>query len=114
MVPVSPGTPGAARRDRVFLALADPTRRRILDLLREGDHPVHALSRPFDMSRPAVSQHLRVLRDAGLVAVRREGREQRYRLRASALREAYDWLAHYERFWKGRLEALGEHLEKKR
>jgi DNA-binding transcriptional ArsR family regulator len=114
MSPAAAGITGAARRDRVFLALADPTRRRILDLLREGDHPVHALARPFDMSRPAVSQHLRILKDAGLVAMRREGREQRYRLRARALREAYDWLAHYEKFWRGRLEALGEHLERKR
>ena len=67
---------------------------------------------PFAISRPAVSQHLRILRDAGLVSVRREGREQIYSLRATPIREVYDWAEHYQRFWPDRLSALGKHLDR--
>jgi len=96
----------------VFHAIGDPTRRRLLDALGRGARPVNELARPFAMSRPAVSQHLRILRDAGLVTTRRSGRERYYRLRAARLREVYDWVAHYERFWKKGLEALGEYLNR--
>ena len=65
----------------------------------------------FDTSRPAISQHLRILLDAGLVTERREGRERRYRLRPERLQEVEGWLQQYERFWRRRLGALGEYLE---
>jgi DNA-binding transcriptional ArsR family regulator len=97
-------------RPEVFTAIAHPVRRRILDLLAEGDGPVHAIASQFDVSRPAISQHLRVLLDAGLVAEQRHGRERRYRLVPEELAEIYDWLAHYQRFWKGRLQRLAEEL----
>ena len=69
-----------------------------------------ALAEPFSMSRPAISQHLRILRDAGLVVEHRVGRERRYQLRASGLREVSEWVSQYDRFWQGRLGALGEYL----
>ena len=95
----------------VFLAIADPTRRGILDLLGAGEQPVGYLAQQFDVTLSAISQHIRVLREVGLVAVRRVGRERRYRLNAEPLKEVSDWVQHYARFWQGRLDALGEHLE---
>ena len=95
----------------VFSAIGEPTRRRLLDLLGRGEQPVNRLAQPFRMTRPAISQHLRVLRHAGLVTVRRVGRERRYRLRAKPLEEVYDWVAHYERFWRKKLKALGKYLD---
>ena len=108
--------PNAKRAQRrwgggdVFVALADPTRRRIMDLLSDGDKPVHELTGTFDVSRPAISQHLRVLREANLVRERRVGRERHYQLRAAALREVAQWIARYDRFWDERLSALGQRL----
>ena len=93
-------------RPEVFTAISHPARRRILDLLAEEDQPVNAIASNFAMSRPAVSQHLRVLLDAGLVSERRHGRERRYRLVPEELAQIYDWLAHYQRFWKDRLQNL--------
>ena len=104
----------AARRPLradVFSAIGEPTRRRLLDLLGRGEQAVNRLDQPFRMTRPAISQHLRVLRHAGLVSVRRVGRERRYRLRAQPLEEVYDWVAHYERFWRKKLKALGKYLD---
>src|SRR5262245_49199777 len=83
----------------VFGAISHPARRRMLDLLADGERPVKALAANFEMSRPAVSQHLRILLDAGLVTEQREGRERRYRLAPEQLAPVRDWLAHYERFW---------------
>jgi DNA-binding transcriptional ArsR family regulator len=97
--------------DAVFAALADRTRRDLLDLLRGGEHPVHALAAAFHVTRPAISQHLRVLRDAGLVAEARVGRERFYRLQADRLREVAAWLRYYETFWAEHLDALGAHLD---
>lgn len=94
----------------VYQAIADPTRRGILDLLAERDRPVAELAAPFAMSRPAISQHLRVLREAGLVADRKVGRQRLYRLQAGPLREIEAWLALYQRFWPRRLQALGDYL----
>jgi len=104
--------PGRPWRADVFHAVGDATRRRILVLLGEGERPVNALARPFRMTRPAVSQHLRVLRQAGLVGVRRAGRERYYRLRGERLREVYDWAAYFERFWTEKLKALGDYLDR--
>jgi DNA-binding transcriptional ArsR family regulator len=100
-----------ARRDAVFRALADPTRRAILDRLRRREHGVSALCEPFAMSQPAISQHLRVLADAGLIVARRSGRERLYALRAEPLRQVFDWLEHFQQFWTDKLDALGDYLE---
>ena len=94
-----------------FTAIAHPARRKILDLLAVGESSVIDLAKPFDMSRPAVSQHLRVLKDVGLVEVNRVGREQRYRLRSEPLETVYDWVAHYTKFWEEKLDNLGKYLE---
>jgi DNA-binding transcriptional ArsR family regulator len=96
----------------VFAALASPTRRELLRLLREqGPMPVQQLADHFEMQRPSVSEHLKVLRDAGLVGERRSGRQRYYQLEATPLREVFDWLAPYERFWRDRLTALRRVLD---
>ena len=96
----------------MFFAIADPTRRRLIDLLGAlPGQPVHALAEPFAMTRPAISQHLRILRDAGLVSEHRVGRERRYQLRAAPLREVSDWVRQYDRFWQHRLSRLGAYLD---
>ena len=96
----------------VFAAISHPARRRMLDLLVEADCPVNAIAANFDMSRPAVSQHLRILLEAGLVTERRYGRERRYHLTPERLSPVRDWLAHYERFWDDRFSRLKRHLER--
>lgn len=103
---------GVAASSDVFRAIADPTRRALLDLLREADRPVTELAARFRMSQPAISQHLRILREAGLVRPKRVGRRQVYRLYSTPLREVRDWTAHYEKFWKRKLHALGEYLDR--
>jgi DNA-binding transcriptional ArsR family regulator len=97
----------------VFYAIADPTRRRILDLLAKEDAPVKTLLPMFEMSQPAISQHLRVLRDVGLVAERRVGRERIYSVVAAELEMVADWAMQYERFWTKRLDRLGNYLDRK-
>jgi DNA-binding transcriptional ArsR family regulator len=93
--------------DHVFTALASPARRELLRLLLdEGAQPAGRLAERFDMSRPSVSEHLKVLKDAGLVAESRRGRERHYRLEAGPLMEIRDWLSPYERFWRERLAGL--------
>lgn len=99
------------RADTVFRAVADPTRRAVLELLRERDRSVSELAEPFRMTQPAVSQHLRVLRNAGLVRARKDGRRRVYRLEAARLREVYDWAEHFARFWPRKLDALGGYLD---
>jgi DNA-binding transcriptional ArsR family regulator len=101
-----------ATQPDVFDAIAHPVRRQILDLLAEGDLPVNAIAAHFGISRPAVSQHLRVLLDARLVAEQRHGRERRYRLIPNELATVAAWLAHYERFWHQHLRKLSDHLAK--
>jgi DNA-binding transcriptional ArsR family regulator len=97
----------------VFAAVGDPTRRAMLDMLRRGELGAGELARPFRISRPAISQHLKVLKGAGLVRVRRQGREQIYALCPEPLRDVYDWVEHYRAFWSSRLEALGAFLRQK-
>ena len=101
------------RKPDVFGAISHPARRRMLDLLVEADRSVNALAGHFQMSRPAVSQHLRVLLDAGLVTEERHGRQRRYHLVAERLRPVQEWLAQYERFWDDRLQRLQKLLAKK-
>lgn len=90
--------------------LAEPSRRRILDALRDGEQPVGALVDELAMSQPAVSKHLRVLRQAGLVAVRPEGQRRLYRLCPEPLIELDDWLEPFRRMWRGSLDRLEAHL----
>lgn len=102
----------ATLRKDVFRTIAHPTRRALLDRLqRQGEQAVHELCEPFGMSQPALSQHLRLLRETGLVEARKEGRHRLYRLSPDPLREVAEWLEPYARFWRDRLQALGEHLE---
>jgi len=95
----------------VFQAIADPTRRSLLQLLVDKEMPVNAISGHYPMSRTAVSKHLRVLAEAGLVKERKVGRETRYRLDPEPLRELKRWLAYYERFWENKLGALQRFVE---
>jgi DNA-binding transcriptional ArsR family regulator len=99
------------RLDRTFAALADPTRRAILSRLARGEATVGQLARPFDVSRPAVSKHLRVLERAGLVRRERAGRYRRCALEAGPMREAAEWVERYRKFWDGQLDALSRYLE---
>ena len=92
-------------------ALAEPHRRRILDVLRAGEQPVTVLVDALSLSQPAVSKHLRVLREAGLVAVRPAHRQRLYRVRPEPLREVDAWLAPYRALWADRLDALEAHLD---
>ncbi|MEU4834529.1 metalloregulator ArsR/SmtB family transcription factor [Streptosporangium sp. NPDC023615] len=94
-----------------YAALAEPHRRKILDLLREGERPAGELVKRLDLSQPGVSKHLKVLREAGLVAVRVEGKRRVYALRPEPLAEVDHWLEPYRAFWSRRLDALERHLE---
>jgi len=94
-----------------FVALSDPTRRAILSRLAKGEAAAGELARPFRISAPAISRHLRVLADAGLVERRVEARWRIYRLRAAGLRAADDWLAQYQQFWEVSLDRLVDYVE---
>ena len=98
--------------DNVFSALADPTRRAILARLAEGESSVGELAEPFDISLPAISRHLRVLRNAGLVLRHKDGRVRRCALDAAPLKAASDWVETYRRFWDDQFDALAEYLER--
>jgi DNA-binding transcriptional ArsR family regulator len=103
-----------AARDRIFQALADPSRRAILESLMRGEAAVNDLTARFDISQPAVSQHLATLKGAGLVNARREGRRVYYRVRPRGMKPLIDWIAHYRVFWTervGRLERLLEAMD---
>lgn len=95
-----------------FAALADPTRRLLLARLAEADLTVGELGAGLELSQPALSQHLRVLREAGLVRFAAEGRARRYRLDPAAFEELRAWLDELDRFWRARLDALGGYLER--
>jgi DNA-binding transcriptional ArsR family regulator len=100
---------GAAQA--VFRAIAEPTRRRLLDELSKGARSAGALARGFDSSRPAVARHLRVLRLARLVRARREGRQRIYELKPAPLRAVRSWIERYEVFWNERLDELTSYVE---
>lgn len=95
----------------IFAALADPRRREILDLLRSGEQPAGAIVASLGLAQPTVSQHLKVLRGAGLVSVRADANRRLYRLRPAALIELDAWLEPYRQLWAGRLDALERHLD---
>jgi DNA-binding transcriptional ArsR family regulator len=98
--------------DDVFVALAHPVRRSLLDSLASGEKPVNQLASAYKVSRPAISQHLRILLDAGLIEGRREGRTNCYALRPQQLAIAYQWMRQYERFWEDRMSRLGGYLDR--
>ncbi|HEY0471251.1 MAG TPA: metalloregulator ArsR/SmtB family transcription factor [Kribbella sp.] len=95
-----------------FEVLAEPRRREILDLLRGGERPVGELVEQLALSQPAVSKHLKVLRDAGLVEVRQDAQRRWYRLRPAPLAEIDAWLEPYRDLWRTRLDALESHLDR--
>jgi DNA-binding transcriptional ArsR family regulator len=101
------------REPDVFTAISHRARRQMLDLVTEEERSVGDIAAHFEMSRPAVSQHLRILLDAGLLTEQRHGRERRYRLVPERLAPLRDWMAQYERFWDDRLQRLQKLLTKK-
>jgi DNA-binding transcriptional ArsR family regulator len=104
----------SARQEAVFRAIADPTRREILGLLRGGPHTVGELAGNFRTSRPAISKHLRLLRAAGLVATHQNGTARICELNAKPLRAVNEWLRDYEAFWSASLRDLKRYVEKSR
>ncbi|MDS1272344.1 metalloregulator ArsR/SmtB family transcription factor [Lipingzhangella sp. LS1_29] len=98
--------------DDVFTAVANRHRRRLLDLLLDEPQSVNALAVRFDMRRPSVSEHLKVLKDAGLVREERHGRERIYHVDAQRLRPVAEWLSPYEVFWRDSLRDLRDHLDR--
>ena len=106
------GRPQVEGQPDLFAALADSTRRHLLERLAAGERTVSELSEGLPQSQAAVSQHLKVLREAGLVEAWQEGRFRRYRLRPQGLTELRDWLEALDRFWRERVRALGDYLER--
>src|SRR5215471_18506176 len=96
-----------------FQTLADPTRRRIVEALRGGEHAVNDIVERVAIHQSGVSRHLRILHDAGFVQVRPDGAQRFYSLRAAPFRELDDWLASYRELWQGRLDKFGEALERR-
>jgi DNA-binding transcriptional ArsR family regulator len=116
MKPIDYGQPLSPSLDAIFAALADPTRRAILARLASGEASVSELARPFSMSQPAISKHLKVLECAGLISRGRDAQRRPRRLVAAPLGEANEWLERYRQFWEGnflRLDSLLEHLKTK-
>src|SRR5678809_1177608 len=104
----------AAVEDRIFKALADPSRRAIFESLARGsgEAAVKDLTARFDISQPAISQHLAALKEAGLVSYRRQGRCVYYRVEARGMKPLIDWIAHYRAFWTERVDRLEKLLER--
>lgn len=98
------------RLDATFAALADPTRRAILARLSQGDASVMELAQPFNMSQPAISKHLKVLENAGLISRSQDAQRRPRRIEAAPLQEANAWIEEYRKFWERRYEALDELL----
>lgn len=103
-----------AKLDAVFKALSDPTRRAMLHSLRTGERSIVDLAAPFEMSLAGAAKHVQVLERAELISRRKVGRTQYCQLNQAALREAYDWLAEYSKFWNSRLDKLEEILKAER
>jgi DNA-binding transcriptional ArsR family regulator len=96
----------------IFAALADPVRREILSLLRQGEQPAGAIVAALGLPQPGVSKHLKTLREAGLVRARVDGPRRFYRIDPAPLAELDAWLSPYREFWAGKLDALGDHLKR--
>jgi DNA-binding transcriptional ArsR family regulator len=101
------------RRD-VFQAIADPTRREIINLIAHQSLNLNAVAEKFDISRPAISKHIKILTECGLIAIRQEGRERYCEPRLSKLKEVVEWTTTYRQFWDEKLHALKHHIEKKK
>lgn len=101
----------SAERYDVFQAVADPTRRKVLQLLTEGELPISAITSHFPMSRTAIAKHLHILSEAELVSGRKVGREKRFRLQPEPLNELKEWLSFYDRFWDNKLSILKHVVE---
>jgi DNA-binding transcriptional ArsR family regulator len=102
-----------AALDTTFAALSDPTRRAILARLARGGATVNELAKPFATSLPGITKHLGKLEQAGLIVSEKKGRERHCRLAARPLKDAADWLSHYEQFWTSQFDRLAKHLESK-
>jgi DNA-binding transcriptional ArsR family regulator len=102
-----------AQQNDVFHAIAHPARRRILVLLKNGERPAGALAEPFGVSFAAISQHLKILKEADLVSERRNGRQRIYHLQPKPLSEVVDWANEFQSFFNARLDALADHLDRK-
>ena len=100
-----------SKQSDVYRAIADGNRRRLLELLREQERSVQELMPHFDVTMGAISQHLRILEESGLVARRKQGRFRYYRAKPQALKRVHDWTAQYRSFWKSRLDRLGDYLD---
>jgi DNA-binding transcriptional ArsR family regulator len=95
-----------------YVALADPTRRRILTLISDRERCVGDLVEHFDMSQPAISQHLKVLRSSGIVRVRKDGRRRMYAVDFRRLKRVHDWVSQFEAFWERKMDDLEAYLER--
>ncbi|HUT48408.1 MAG TPA: metalloregulator ArsR/SmtB family transcription factor [Alphaproteobacteria bacterium] len=104
-------TPDPPSRDRVFHAVADPNRRRILEILREGERTAGQIVERFDVSFAAVSQHLKILLESGLVSRRVDGRYRVYAMRPEAIKTVHDWSEGFRDFWEGRIDRLAKLLD---
>lgn len=98
----------------VFRALADPTRRAIIEMLAESPRPIGAIAAEFDVTRPAIAKHLRILAEGGIIVTETKGRERINRLNPRALKTAADWLNYFDRFWDARLAKLKKVVEEKK
>ena len=95
----------------IFTALADPTRRAIIEMLAQGEATAGELAEPFGISKPAISKHLKVLENANLIDRKKDAQWHRFQLKSDSLKAASDWIARYRLFWEDRLDALSEYLE---
>ena len=96
----------------IFKALADPTRREIIALIADNTLTINEIAEKFEISRPAVSKHIKILTDNGLILISQEGRERSCILQVQALKEVADWLRPYQEFWENKLDSLGDFLGK--
>ena len=94
-----------------YFALADPTRRKILTLISDRERSVNDLVEKFEISQPAISQHLKILRSSGIVSVRKNGRQRMYAVDFQRLKGIHDWVSQFEEFWERKMDALEEHLQ---
>ncbi len=99
------------RRD-VFQAIADPTRRQIINMLANQSLNLNAVADNFDVSRPAISKHIKILTECGLITIKQQGRERYCQANLKSLNQVADWVEQYRIFWTGKLDALGDYLEK--
>lgn len=100
--------------DAIFSALSDPTRRKLLERLALGEKTVTEVAEPFDMSLPAISKHLRILEEAGLIVRRKQGRVHHLQLAAAPMKEASEWLDVYRQFWDAQFDALAQFLREQK